>query len=201
MSDIPGNEAVLRDMLECAVGVARQLDRRGQAFGPDANISFAFDGRVYITREECGLFTIGPGDFACVDTSGRPLDNLSACTELVLHLALYRQRDGLGAAIHAHSTFATLWSCLEHPRPLDTIPARTPHLHARVGSVPIIPCPLPQDSDSPDALPLHMNGSMAYLLKNHGVIAGGRDITDAYYNLCQIEESAKLAWIMKSVTG
>jgi len=156
---------------------------------------------MYITREECGFHTIGPGDFACVDMSGRPLDNLPACTELSLHLALYRQRDGLGAVIHAHSTYSTLWSCLEHRNLFDAIPAHTPHLHARVGSVPIIPAPPLRDGDSPDALRLHMNGSSAYLLKNHGVIAGGRDIGEAYDNLCQIEESARLAWMMKSITG
>jgi len=192
------DDDILRDILDRAVGIARELYSHGQAFGPDANISFRLDGHVYITREECPLYDIGPDDFACVSTSGKPLNNLPACPELPIHLAIYRQRDDIRAVIHAHGTHSVLWSCLDFDNPYDVIPTHTPHLSARVGAVALLPCDVPRDMGLWPNFERHMNGSKAYLLKNHGAITGGTDLPGAYHNLRQIEESARIAWTIKT---
>ena len=196
--ELPDKDELLLNMLNHAVGIARELYSHGLAFGPDANISFRLNGRVYITREECPLYDISPDDFACVSTSGRPLNNLPACPELSIHLAIYRQRDDVRAVIHAHGAHAVLWSCLDFDNPHDIVPAHTSHLSTRVGAVALLPQDVPQDSKLWPDFERHMSGSKAYLLKNHGAITGGCDLHDAYHNLRQIEESTRLAWVIRA---
>jgi ribulose-5-phosphate 4-epimerase/fuculose-1-phosphate aldolase len=187
MDTVPSQKDILRDKLMRAAAAARELYRRGEAFGPDANISFMLDGRVYITRRDCPFRRAASKDFACVTMAGKPMNNVPACEELPLHLALYHRRGDIGAVIHAHSTYATLWSCLEHEDLSDVIPAHTPHLSERAGKVGM------SGGEEPDS-------SKVYLLKNHGAVVGGKDVTDALFNLYQLEESAKLAWIMRRGT-
>jgi len=169
MNTVPSRKDILTDKLMQAAMAARELYRRGKAYGPDANISFMLDGRVYITRRDCPLRRTGTKDFACVTASGKPMNNVPACDELPLHLEMYRKHSDVGAVIHAHSTYATIWSCLG-----EDIPAHTAHLQNWADKI--------------------------YLLENHGAIIGGKDVMDALWGLCQLEESAKLAWIFREGT-
>ena len=99
--------------------------------------------------------------------------------------------------VHTHSFYSVLWSCLEHEKRTDVIPAYTPYLKMKVGTVGIIPYAKPGSQELFGYMEERIMNSDAYLLKQHGPVVAGRTILDAFYGLEELEESAKTAWYLR----
>ena len=198
---LPIRENILRLLLGQGAEQARRLHRQGLAPGREQSLSFAFEGRVYITRRCCDFAVATEEDFSCVTFSGKPLNNLRAPEEAPLHLALYRHRDDISAAVHVHSTMATLWSCLEAPDPADALPAYTPHAARELGRIPLIPYAPPGSAAFFEGFRAGLGTSKAYLLQNHGLVVCGSDIASACLGVELIEQAALLAWMLRGEKG
>ena len=184
----------LEECLAQAIWVGKSLFDRGKVSGSAANLSFRCGDRIYITASGSCFGTLSPETFSQISPAGEHLAGPKPSKEWPLHLALY-ERVEVGAVLHIHSTFATLWSCLPHPDPEDVLPGLTPYLKMRVGRVALVPFAPPGSQELFDHFREHLGDTNCYLLAHHGPVAGNRDLLQAFYDLEELEETAKLSWL------
>jgi L-ribulose-5-phosphate 4-epimerase len=188
----------LEQKIADAIWVAQTLFNRGKVSGSSANMSFLHQGKIYITGSGTCFGNLTAEDFGIVNEKGEHVGGLKPSKELPLHQALYGKSPNVQAVIHTHSFYATLWSCLEHENIINIIPAHTPYLRMKLGTVGLVPFAQPGSQLLFDLFAQHVNNSDGYLLQNHGPIVGGKDLLDAFYIIEELEESARIAWELKN---
>ncbi|MFR9062396.1 MAG: class II aldolase/adducin family protein [[Clostridium] scindens] len=88
------------------------LFERGKTAGSTANLSFRHEDASISASGTC-FGTLKSEDFAVMDMDGNHVGGPAPSKEYPLHRLLYEKKD-VGAVIHVHSFYATLWSCLKH---------------------------------------------------------------------------------------
>lgn len=180
-----------------AIWSAASLFNRGKISGSAGNISFLHDGKIYISGSGTCFAKLQNSDFAVMGMDSTALTNTKPSKEFPLHLMMYRHKPELEAIIHTHSFFSVLWSCVQNGNTADSIPAYTPYLKMKVGKVGIVPYFTPGSQELFDAAEKIIDDSDAFILSHHGPVVGGKSIMDAFYNLEELEESAKIAYCLK----
>lgn len=188
----------LQQKLATAVWMARSLFERGRTAGSTANLSFRHNDAIYITGSGTCFGTLTVEQFAAVAADGTVPGEVVPSKELPLHKILYDKDDGIGAVIHTHSFYSTLWSCLAHDDPADIVPDYTPYLKMKVGTIGLIPYAKPGSRELFAAFAARVSRSEGYILQNHGLIVGGAGLMDAFFAAEELEESAKIAWHLRN---
>lgn len=188
----------LEEKLEQAVWIAHSLFERGKATGSSANMSFRHGEWIYVTGSGTCFGTLKKEDFSCISMTGEHVEGPKPSKELPLHKMLYEKSDEIQAVIHTHSFYSTVWSCFDHERKEDCIPEYTPYLKMKLGTVGLIPYRKPGSQALFDVFEQHVGKSDGFLLQNHGSVVGGKNLMDAFYCLEELEESARIAWELRS---
>lgn len=189
----------LKQKLADAVWIGKSLFERNKTAGSSANMSFYHEGRIYISRSGSCFGTLLEEDFAVLAPDGTCLSDCKPSKEWPLHLQIYQKRQGIGAVLHTHGTYSVLWSFLHAENEKDVIPDNTPYLKMKLGTVGMIPYEKPGSQELFDAFGARISDSSGYLLKQHGAVIPGKDLKDAFYCLEELEESAKVAWMLRAV--
>lgn len=191
----------LQEVMHDTVWVAHSLFERGKTSGSTANISFRYDGKVYISRTGSCFATLTDQDFAVVEErDGQPavISDAKPSKELPLHWMIYQKDPAVNAVIHTHSFYSVLWSCLKHEDPDDIVPRYTPYLEMKVGKVKLVGYGKPGSEELFRKFGERVGTGGAYLLKNHGPVVGGKNMMDAFYKIEELEESMKVAWFLRN---
>ena len=188
------------DLRETMCRLAHSMFKRGLTSGSSGNLSARLDDGYLMTPTNSCLGFLEPSQLSKLDKRGRHISGDKPTKEIPLHLSYYEARHQAGAIVHLHSTYATALSCLKHNDQSDTIPAITPYLLMRVGRVPILPYTDPGSEDVRphilEAAPKHS----AVLLANHGPVVTGTNFESAVYAAEELEETAKLYFVLKDRT-
>ncbi len=170
-------------------------------FGNASGIDRA-SGRIVIKPSGVPYDQLSADNMALADLDGAVLDNrFKPSSDLATHAVLYRAFGDIGAVIHTHSTFATIFaqSCRALP------PLGTTHADYFRGPVPVTR-QLTEDEIARDYVtatgevivetfrdidPLEVP---AVLVAGHGPFVWGRDPEDAVTNALMLEEAARMAW-------
>jgi L-ribulose-5-phosphate 4-epimerase len=185
----------------------------------DANLATIRHGLVIATfgnasavHRESGHIVIKPSgvpyeqlqaeDMVLCDLDGTPLSNrYKPSSDLATHAVLYRAFPGVGAVIHTHSTFATIFAQSRMPLP----PLGTTHADYFHGSIPVTR-PLSDAEIAGDYVEatgrviveafqgLDPMEIPAVLVSGHGPFVWGRDPEEAVLNAVVLEEVARMAW-------
>jgi len=184
--------AKLTALREEVLGYSLKMSRSGMAPATWGNVS-ARDpesGIVAITPSGMEYETLTPEDICLVDLDGNKIDpKWKPSTETPLHLTFYRHRSDVNAIVHTHSIFATAFACAN-----QEIPVVVATLASGVGGrVPVAPYqPSGTEEFGLGALKA-MGDRTAVLLANHGVVAVGASLKDAYTVAELVENAAKIA--------
>jgi ribulose-5-phosphate 4-epimerase/fuculose-1-phosphate aldolase len=190
-------EASLRERI-CRLG--RSLHDRGYAVGGAGNLSARLpDGGFLVTPTGSCLGRLAPDRLAHVDADGVPQAGPKPSKEFAFHHALYRERPQAGAVVHLHSTYLTALSCRRDLNATNAIRAFTPYYVMRIGALPVVPYLKPGDPEIARALAklAATTSTNAFLLASHGPVVIGRDIEDAIDNAEELEETAKLFFLLR----
>lgn len=190
-------DSILQDKMNTAMWIGKSLFERGKATGSSANMSFLHNDIIYITASNSCFGRLTLECFASVSQSGEVLGPQKPSKELTLHKLLYEKSAHIGAVLHTHSFYATLWSCFPHTCDNDILPDYTPYLKMKVGKIGLIPYAKPGSPQLFDAFAKRVRLNDGFLLRNHGPIVGGKDLLSAFYGLEELEESAKMAWFLR----
>ncbi|MBF0468417.1 MAG: class II aldolase/adducin family protein [Desulfamplus sp.] len=120
--------------------------------------------------------------------------NLKPSSEWGFHLALYRHRADINAVVHTHSPYATTFACLNREIP----PVH--YLVAFAGKkVPVAPYATFGTSALADNILATINDYNAILLANHGLVAVGITLPDAFNTAEETEFVARVCFQAESL--
>ena len=202
------NTKTLEGKLKLACRIAKSYFDRGMGSGTTGNLSFMHDGKIYITASGTCFGFLTPEDFAVVPYPAQ--EGAAAADagvgkkpskELPLHEMVYDkllaagQKEG--AVIHTHSTYAVLWSCVPGLDPKNCVPENTPYLKMQLGACGIISYEKPGSRELFDAFSRESGDLNGWILSHHGPIVGGKDLMQAFGRSEELEESCKVAWMLR----
>jgi ribulose-5-phosphate 4-epimerase/fuculose-1-phosphate aldolase len=171
---------------------------RGLTGGASGNISLRTpDGGLLVTPTGVSMGRLDPARLSRFDANGRHIDGDPPTKEMPLHAAFYETRKSAGAVVHLHSTHSVALSMLPDTDPDNALPPLTPYAVMRVGKVALLPFFLPGDAAMGTALRGLGGKRSAVLLANHGPVVAARDLEAAVFAMEELEETAKLALLLR----
>ncbi len=188
-------ESQLRQQM---VAVARSLFARGYSFGSSGNLSVRHGEHALVTPTGSSFETVTPTEIAKVRMDATVVGKPKPSKEAHFHLAVYRARPDAGAVVHLHSTYAVAVSCQKGLNMEDAMPVLTPYYAMRVGRLPVVPYLPPGDPRLAPEVGKRAAAAKAILLQNHGPITVGEDLLQAAALAEELEEQAKLYFILGS---
>ncbi|MXP63115.1 aldolase [Roseomonas sp. M0104] len=188
-------ENELRDLL-CELGAS--LFARGYSVGSAGNISVRLPDGYLMTPTNSSLGRLKAERISKLDAGWAHVGGDKPSKEVFMHRAVLTARPDAGAVVHLHSTHATAIGCLAEPGESAPIPPLTPYFVMRVGrSLPVIPYYRPGDAAMEPAIHEAAKSARAMLLANHGPVVSGKTLMDAVYAAEELEESARLALMLR----
>jgi L-fuculose-phosphate aldolase len=165
--------------------VCRQMVADRLVVGTAGNVSARVGNRVAVTPTGVPYSGLTPEDVGIHGLDGAALDApLAPTSELPLHLAVYAAFPEVRAIVHTHSTAATALSCL-----VPVVPAVHYYL-AMFGGAPRVTSYVTYGTDALAAgAVVALEGRTACLLGNHGAVAVGATLAEAY------ERALYLEWV------
>ncbi len=189
-----GPATVRREM----VRIGSLLYERRYVVAAEGNLSVRLGGdRFLVTPSGACKGWMEIGELLEIDGEARTLaTDRRASSEWRLHREIYRARPEVGAVCHAHPPYAT--ACAAAGRHLD---ARVlTETATMLGTVPLARPAVPGTDDVVDSVRDLVPGAPALLLANHGVVAWGKDLREAYFRLETVERLAEVT-ILAGLAG
>ncbi len=166
------------------------VHQAGYVAATDGNLSLRSpDGTIFITASGKRKGDITQEDICHCRPDGELLFSKNKySTESKLHFHLYRHRPEINAVIHCHPPVATAFASSNKSLDLPILP----EIILTLGRIPLCKYAAP----STDALPESLNDAIRYanvfLLQNHGAVAIGKTIQEAYNRMEKLEHYAKV---------
>lgn len=135
----------------------------------------------FMSRE---MLLVVDGEGAVIEGDGTP------SSELAMHLRVYRENPEVGAVVHAHPTFATLYAvqCV----PLDQ--AILAEAVVQLGCVPVAQYARPGTEEVPESVAPFCKDYNAVLLANHGALTWGDTLNRAWFRMETLEFYARVQY-------
>jgi L-fuculose-phosphate aldolase len=174
-------EALKREI--CDVG--RRLWQRAYVDGNGGNISVRVaEDLVLCSPTLVSKGFMKPEDLCLVDLKGNQKAGTRRRTsELLMHLAIYAAQPRARACVHAHPPYATGFAVAGVQPPN----AMVPEMEVFCGIVPIAPYMTPGSQAMGDAVAALADHHNTILMANHGVVAWGFGVEDAYFKMEIVE--------------
>ncbi|HTY38408.1 MAG TPA: class II aldolase/adducin family protein [Bacteroidota bacterium] len=181
------------------VAVCRALYHRGFVTAHDGNVSVRLqNGNILTTPTALNKGRVTEGDLVEVTPEGNPVaKDAIPSTELGMHLFIYKQRSDVNAVVHAHPTYATGFATARIPldQPLY------PEVIFGLGVIPLAEFAIPSTTEVADSIAPFVKSSNAILLMNHGVVAFGKNLDDAYFKMEKVEHAAHITFVARMLGG
>lgn len=178
------------------VATARRTVADGLVVGTSGNVSVRVGDTVLVTPTGVPYDRLTPDDAVGVDLDGRQvLGSLVPTSELPMHLAIYRATDAR-AVVHTHAAHATAVSTLVTELPLVHYMAGALGGPVRVARYATYGTP-----ELAENMLQALTDRTACLLQNHGTIAYGASLTQAYDRTAQLEWMSRVWLLASSVPG
>ncbi len=177
---------------EAVLATAKRMLAEGLVEGTSGNISGRLpDDLVCLTPSSVPYDTMTLDDLVVVDLDGAVVEGTrSPTTEKDLHLATLRRHPELGAVIHTHAVYATMFALAHEP-----IPAVIEEVVVYLGGdVPCCDYRGTGTAELGDEVAERLADRGAALLANHGLVTCGPSPDKALHNAALAERTAKIVW-------
>jgi L-fuculose-phosphate aldolase len=176
------------------VRYGKQLLADALVIGTAGNLSIHVDDRVLITPSAIPYEDTEPAHICVLDLDGNVVDaSAPPSSETPMHLTIYRHTRA-GAVVHTHSPFATALSTV-----LDELPPVHYALAALGGPIRVARYATYGSRDLAQNMLDALEGRSAAILQNHGTIAYGRTLEQAYLRAQTLEWVASVYYRAKSI--
>ena len=186
-------ELTYMELREQICDICHKMWQLGWVAANDGNVSVKLpDGTFLATPTGMSKSFITPEKLVHIDQDGQVLDapaGLKPSSEIKMHLRCYKEREDVGAVLHAHPPVATGYAVANKPLDeysmIETVIA--------LGSIPVTPYGTPSTYEVPDRIAPYLGEHDALLLQNHGALTVGVDLITAYYRMETLELFAKIS--------
>ncbi len=181
------------------VELGASLFNRGFSVGGGGNISVLLpDGKILATPTNSSLGRLKADEISLVDSDGTLLSGHAPTKEIPLHMGVYSARPQCKAIVHLHSTYVTALSALADISPENALSPFTPYFVMKVGKLPVVPYYKPGAAELRTEAEKVARDANAFLLANHGSVVCGSSLVNAVNAAEELEETAKLYFLMLS---
>ncbi|MDR2976407.1 MAG: class II aldolase/adducin family protein [Streptococcaceae bacterium] len=179
--------------------VALKLDKYELIALSGGNVSMRLpDGNILITPSGMIYDEMVADDILLVDRAGNVLEGgRSKSVDTVALCYIYAHMMTVGAVIHTHQPYATGLGLVYDQIDCDL----TTIANATKGHVHVAPFSSAASQDMGEKVVQYIGDATAVVLRNHGVVAVGKDLHEALYSAVYLEEGAKTLYIAHSVGG
>ena len=173
--------------------VCHKMWQLGWVAANDGNVSVKLeDGTFLATPTGISKSFITPEKIVHIDKDANIIEangDYRPSSEIKMHLRCYKEREDVGAVLHAHPPVATGYAVANVPLDeysmIETVIA--------IGSIPVTPYGTPSTYEVPDAIAPYLGEHDVVLLQNHGALSVGADLLTAYYRMETLELFAKIS--------
>ena len=187
------NNLSYMEIREQICDICHKMWQLGWVAANDGNVSVKLeDGTFLATPTGISKSFITPEKLVRIDKEGNILESVDGykpSSEIKMHLKCYRDRDDIGAVVHAHPPTATGFAVANVPLDKYTMIETIVSL----GAIPITDYCTPSTNEVPKAIEPFLQEHDVILLKNHGALAVGVDLITAYYKMETLELFAKIS--------
>jgi len=184
MNDIEVREALL--------ATAKEMIACGLVEGTAGNVSARLpDGNVVLTPSSVDYDTMTLNDLVVTDIDGNIVaGERTPTTEKALHLACLRKHRNIGAVMHCHALFATMFAVVRRP-----IPCVIEEFDVYVGGeVPVAEYRLTGSDELAEEVSRWLEDRGAVLMANHGLLCVGKHPADVLKVAKLVERTAQIIW-------
>jgi L-fuculose-phosphate aldolase len=180
------------------VKIGQLLYERSYIVSSDGNVSVRLDdGRIVATPTMICKGRMTEDSLAVTDASGKPLTQRKPSSELAMHLLVYQERPDVKAVCHAHPPHGTAFA-------VAGLPIDQPILSEVIltlGCVPLAAYGTPSTDELTEAMRPLVKHHNALLMANHGAVAYGSDLWQAFDRLETLEHTARIAILARLLGG
>jgi L-fuculose-phosphate aldolase len=175
------------------------MAEKGLIAGTEGNVSArAREGGIWVTCANLNKGEMTADALVRLDFNGDPIEGDRVPTsERYMHLEFYKQRPGVSGVAHGHPVFSTAFAAAGRRLPSGILP----ELVAVIGDVALVPYGRPSGPKLAAAIAPYCRSHNAFLLQNHGSIACGATVLEAYQRLEVVEAYAKTCWAAEALGG
>lgn len=170
---------LMNEAREALVEYGKKLSSARLCPGTSGNLS-VYDpdsGLMAITPSGMDYFETLPGDIVITDLGGNIVDGIrKPSSELNLHAEFYKRKPDVRAVVHTHSVFCTTLGILGEP--IHAVHFMIGAANAR--EVPLAPYVTFGTKELAEVAARFCGDAKAVLLANHGLVACGSSIADAF---------------------
>jgi L-fuculose-phosphate aldolase len=192
------NEQDVREQI-CDIG--KNLWNRGMVAANDGNISARLsEDEILCTPTGVSKGYLTPKTLAKVSLKGEVLetaDGVMPSSEIKLHLRLYQLSDKVGAVVHAHPMFGTVFAIKGEALAGKMMPESV----IAMPEIPLAPYGTPSTVAVADSVEPFVHDHTACLLESHGALSWGPTLMGAYLNMERLEYTAKITFLARMVGG
>ncbi len=146
------------------------------------------NGDIWITPAGIDKGKLSPNDIMCVKTNGEFIGQHKPSSEFPFHISIYKKRPDIKAIVHAHPPALVSFSIVRIIPDTNIIP-QAKRVCGKVGYASYA---LPGSNKLGENIAESFNeGDNVVLLENHGVVAGGTDLLNAFHRLETLEFCAR----------
>lgn len=179
--------------------ICHRLYAKGFVAATDGNVSVRLEnGSILSTPTGKNKGDLTSKDLVLMTAEGKPLPGMGRpSTEILLHLEYYKERKDVNSVVHAHPPYCTGFATAGE----GLAGCVLPEIVVSLGSVPLAPYATPSTDEVPESIRPFVREHDVILLKNHGVVAAGASLRNAYYSLEKAEHAAHILFIAKMLGG
>jgi L-fuculose-phosphate aldolase len=182
---------------EQLVYFGRLLHQETFVSATDGNLSLRLDDRrILATPTAIGKAMMHVRDMVIVDGDGVKLKgNRDVSSEIEMHLTIYKLRPDVRAVVHAHPCTATAFACagIALDEPLCS------ELVMTLGAVPLAPYGTTGTAELSESLRPFIPYYNAILMANHGAVAYGKTLCEAYHRMEAVEHFARIVLATRQI--
>ncbi len=180
----------VQETKEQLLWVSQEMLRSGLVEGTAGNVAARLpDGNAVLTPSSLDYLEMDIDDLVVCDLDGNVLEgDRSPTTEKSLHLSALRLYPEIGATMHCHAKFATMFALTRQP-----IPAVIEEFDVYVGGdVEVADYKTTGTEDLAAEVAARVAKKAAVLMANHGIFAVGRTPKDVLHIAQLIERTAEI---------
>ncbi len=182
-----------KEAKEQIVEYGRCVADKGFVIATDGNLSaLVSPDTLWITPADLSKGKLTTAALIKIKLDGTVLEGHGIpSSEAKMHLRVYMENRAIRAVVHCHPLYATSFGiagiALDAPMLAEPMMA--------LGAVPVAHYAKPGTYDVPDSIAPFCNDYNAVILANHGALAWGRDLQEAYYRMEIMEMYAKFMFV------
>ena len=181
-----------KEIKEALLATAKEMIACGLVEGTAGNVSARLpSGNVVLTPSSLDYNSMTLDDLVVTDLDGNVLEGTrTPTTEKSLHLACLKKHADIGAVMHCHAMFATMFAIVRQP-----IPCVIEEFDVYVGGeIPVADYKLTGSDELAEEVSNRVADRGAVLMANHGLLCVGKNAADVLKVAKLVERTAKIIW-------